>query len=95
MSYDTILFKKLKGHWNYLIFVYFCNFISMLFMSMKWDYVSKLRPVMGLLFIPQYKCGEPQWNDINRENWRTRRKNLSRHSVHHKSHMDWPRPLQW
>jgi hypothetical protein len=33
------------------------------------DYVSELRPLMGLFFIPKviYECGEPQWNDIDRK----------------------------
>jgi hypothetical protein len=29
------------------------SFKTLLFMSMEWDYVSELRPLMGLLFIPQ------------------------------------------
>jgi hypothetical protein len=38
--------------------------------------VSELQPLMGLLFIPQmiYQYGEPQCNDINKENWRTQSK---------------------
>jgi hypothetical protein len=37
-------------------------------MSMGSDYVSKLRPPMGILFIPQviHENGLPRWNDINR-----------------------------
>jgi hypothetical protein len=47
-----------------------------LFMPMGWDYISELRPPMGLLFIPQviYDYGGLQWNDTDRENWRTPRK---------------------
>jgi hypothetical protein len=43
---------------------------------MRWDYVSELRPPTDLLFVSHLICeyGEPQWNDINRENRRTRRK---------------------
>jgi hypothetical protein len=48
-----------------------------LFMSMGWEYVSELRPPMGLLFIPPppmiYEYAGLRWNDIDRENWRTRR----------------------
>jgi hypothetical protein len=38
-------------------------------MSMEREYVSELRPPMGLLFIPYviYEHGEPWWIDINRE----------------------------
>jgi hypothetical protein len=44
-------------------------------MLMGWDYVSELQPLMGLLFISRwYEYGEPQWNDIDRENRRTQRK---------------------
>jgi hypothetical protein len=46
---------------------------------------------MGLLFIPQmiYECGEPRWNDTDREKPKTLEKNLSQcHFDHHKSHMD-------
>jgi hypothetical protein len=37
-------------------------------MSTGWDYVSELRPLTGLLFIPQmiYESGEPRWNDIDK-----------------------------
>jgi hypothetical protein len=40
----------------------------MMIMSMGWDYVSELRPLTGLLFIPQviYEHGELRWNDIDR-----------------------------
>jgi hypothetical protein len=40
----------------------------MMIMSMVRDYVSELRPSMGLLFIPQviYEHREPWWNDIDR-----------------------------
>jgi hypothetical protein len=45
-------------------------------MSAGWDYASGLRPLTGLLLIPQtiYEYGEPRRNDIDRENLRTRRK---------------------
>jgi hypothetical protein len=40
----------------------------LLFMSMGWDYVSELQPLMGLLFIPQmiYKSVKPWWNYTDR-----------------------------
>jgi hypothetical protein len=36
--------------------------------SMGWEYVSELRPLTGLLFIPQmvYEHGQPRWNNIGR-----------------------------
>jgi hypothetical protein len=36
-------------------------------MSMGWHYVSELRPLMGLLFIPQviYEYGGQRYNDID------------------------------
>jgi hypothetical protein len=51
--------------------LYYCmnsDRLLLLFMLMGWEYVSELRPSMGLLFISQmiYECGEPQWNDIDR-----------------------------
>jgi hypothetical protein len=47
----------------------------LLFMLMGSD-VSELRPPAGLLFIPRaiYEHGGKWWNDIDRENGRTRRK---------------------
>jgi hypothetical protein len=46
--------------------------------SCRWgeNYVSELRPPMGLLFIPHmmYENGVPQWNNIDGGNRRTRRK---------------------
>jgi hypothetical protein len=44
------------------------SFEKKLFMSMGWDYVSELRSLTGLLFIPQmmYEYGEPRWNDMDR-----------------------------
>jgi hypothetical protein len=50
--------------------------VMLLFMSMDWDYVSELRRLRGLLFIPRviYECGEPRWNDIDRGSRITRRK---------------------
>jgi hypothetical protein len=51
--------------------------LLLLFMSMGWNYVSELWPPTGLLFIPQmiYEYGEPQWNDTDGENRRSRIKN--------------------
>jgi hypothetical protein len=38
-----------------------------------------------------YEFGERRWNDIDRGKPKNCEKNLSQcHSVHHKSHMDWP-----
>jgi hypothetical protein len=47
-----------------------------LFVSMRWDCVSELRPTMGLLFITHviYQCGDSRWNDTGRESRRIRRK---------------------
>jgi hypothetical protein len=59
-------------------------------MLMEWDYVSELRPLTGLLFIPRiiYKYVEPRWNDTDRRRPNTV-KNLSHyHFVHHKFHTD-------
>jgi hypothetical protein len=37
-------------------------------MSMRWDYVSELRPPTGMLFVPQvmYEYIKPRWNNIVR-----------------------------
>jgi hypothetical protein len=45
-------------------------------MSMERDDVSELRPLKGLLFIPQMinEYGETRWKDIDRESRRTLRK---------------------
>jgi hypothetical protein len=42
--------------------------LLLLFVSMGWDYVSELRPLTSLLFIPQmtYESEEAQWNDSDR-----------------------------
>jgi hypothetical protein len=42
--------------------------LMVMIMSMGWDHVSELRPLMGLFFIPQviYEHGEPWWNHIDR-----------------------------
>jgi hypothetical protein len=47
-----------------------------------------------------YEFGERRWNDIDRGKPKNAEKNLSQcHSVHHKSHMYWPRrepgPPRW
>jgi hypothetical protein len=47
-----------------------CNALLLLMLvSMEWGWVSEQQPIPGLLFIPQvtYECGEPRWNDTNRE----------------------------
>jgi hypothetical protein len=63
-------------------------------MSMEWDYISELRPLMGQLSIPEmtHEYGESWWNNIDRE---TKKKNVENnlfqcHFVHHKYRMDWP-----
>jgi hypothetical protein len=62
--------------------------------SCRWgETVSELRPLAGLLFVPQviYEYGEPRWNDIDRFQPNNSEKNLYQyHFFHHKSHMDWP-----
>jgi hypothetical protein len=42
----------------------------MIIMSMVWVYISELRPLTGLLFIPHviYENGRPWWNDMYRVN---------------------------
>jgi hypothetical protein len=39
----------------------------MMFMSMGLDYISELRPPIGLLFTPQviYEHGGPWWSDVD------------------------------
>jgi hypothetical protein len=48
-------------------------------MSIGLDYISKLRPPTGLLFIPQaiYECGQPWRNDTERRNLLIRPPELS------------------
>jgi hypothetical protein len=43
--------------------------LTMMIMSIRWDYVSKLQSPTGLLFIPEviYEHWAPWWNDIDRE----------------------------
>jgi hypothetical protein len=60
--------------------------LLLLFMSVRWGYVSELRPPTGLLFIPQmirvWRASiEWYWNR------RTLRKLYQWYLVHHKSHM--------
>jgi hypothetical protein len=40
----------------------------MMMMSMGCDYISELRPLMGLLFNPEviYEHGKAWWNDVDR-----------------------------
>jgi hypothetical protein len=49
------------------------NSVSLVIMSIAWDYVSELRPPTGLFFIPlvsaMYECEEPWWNYVDRGNW--------------------------
>jgi hypothetical protein len=64
--------------------------LLLLLISMKWDYVSELRPSLGLLFIPQVilvTTATVEWTD----SWKPKssEKNLSQfHFVHHTSHVD-------
>jgi hypothetical protein len=45
-----------------------------MFISMGWYYISELRPSTGVLMSPRRYMGmEPQWNDIDRGDQRTRR----------------------
>jgi hypothetical protein len=63
----------------------------LMFMSMRWDYVSELRLPAGLLFILQmiYEYGKPWWNDTDSGKPNNSEKNLSQcHIVHYKFHMD-------
>jgi hypothetical protein len=48
-------------------------------MSIRWDYVSELRPPTDLLFIPQliYELGEPWWNKNDRRKLLIRPQELS------------------
>jgi hypothetical protein len=73
-----------------------------LFMAMGWVYVSELRPLTVLLFIPQmiYEIGELRRNDVDKGKPKNPEKNLSHcQFFHHKSHTDWlvrePRPPRW
>jgi hypothetical protein len=47
-----------------------------MFLLIGWDYVSELQPPVGLLFLLRWysEYGQPQWNDIDRENGRTQEK---------------------
>jgi hypothetical protein len=58
-------------------------------MSMVYD--SELRPIMGLLFIPQmiYDSVELRWNDTDRKKPKNSKQSQC-HFVQHKSHTDWP-----
>jgi hypothetical protein len=61
---------------------------GLVFMSIRRDCVSELRPLMGQLFIAQM-IYEYRWNDIDRGNPNNMEKNLSQcHFVHRKFHMD-------
>jgi hypothetical protein len=60
-------------------------------MFMGRDYVSKLLPPTGLLFILQiiHEYGEPWWDDIDRRKPKNSEKDLC-HFVHHTFYMEWP-----
>jgi hypothetical protein len=50
----------------------------LLFMSMRWNYISQMQPPTGLLLYTQesqmtYEHGEPRWNNTEKANGRTRR----------------------
>jgi hypothetical protein len=63
------LIKKISLHFYDFKSTFHENYIRMMIiMSMGLDYVSKLQPQMGILFIPQviYEHGDPCWNDIDR-----------------------------
>jgi hypothetical protein len=56
--------------------------LGMMIMSMGWDYVSELRPPVGLLFISRggilYNHGKPWWNAVDRGNLVATRRNGQR-----------------
>jgi hypothetical protein len=66
--------------------------LLLLFMSVVWDCVAKLRSPMGLQFIPRWYTSRSTGGRImTREKINNSNKNLSQcHLTHHKSHMDWP-----
>jgi hypothetical protein len=64
----------------------------LMFMSVGRDYVSELPPPLGLLSIPQmmYECGEPRWNDTDRETSKKLENNLALATL--SAHPTWPDP---
>jgi hypothetical protein len=76
-SYCTIFFCQAVLFLSDASYVTEVIFLCLLlFMSMGYDYISKLWTPTGLLFILQviHECGEPQWNNIDRGNQRTQDK---------------------
>lgn len=60
-------------------------------MSMGWEDVSELRPLGGLVFIPQiYDYGEARCNGTDRGKPKSQC-----HFVHYKSYVDWPGHEPW
>jgi len=82
-QFVTVVFSPAFCHYILLrpkyIFSSPCRQTSSSFVLMGWDYVCELRPLTGLLFIPQMLCvcAEPRWNDIDRVD----PKNLEQKSV--------------
>jgi hypothetical protein len=68
------------------------SYTKSLFMSMRWDDVSELRPRTGLLLIPQviYEHGELRYDDTDRIKPNNSDKILPQcHFIDYKSQINW------